>query len=335
MSGSLVLRPVRATEAGVVWDMLSAATDTVGMGSLPQTAAAAETLCDRSSRLTVELATGAHDARPGEVDRILFVLEDEGSVLGVTGCSFTTEIPNLGVRIETGEDGEGLIMRAVAQSWTRTELDSSYLAPSARGRGAGTLLSRGRFLFLHLISAQVPTAIVSHIRGMFDASGTAPFWEHFGARLAPQWETSVHAETALASNAAQLQQLAGRPIPLTPAVLDCLGRVNEASLPAFRTLAREGLRPTELFDPVDGGPTVAAALEDTHSGQHRRHGRLRTGGGDVDALVSTATRDGFTVTRTLVDSRDVDTVGVDPDAMTALGLAEDGLVVVAPLGPPT
>ncbi|GEM_PF-4116302 len=334
MSTSAVLRPVRSDEAGSIWDVLSDATDTVGMGSLPRSAAAAEHLCDASARLTTALATGTYVAHPGSTDRILLVLEDNDRVVGITGCSFKTEIPNLGVRIETGEDGAGLVMRAVAQPWTRTELDSSYLAAPARGQGLGTLLSRGRFLLLHLLSSQIPTTIVSHIRGMFDTTGAAPFWHLFGARIVPGWSTSVEAEAALAADPGELERLAGSSIRLTAPVLECLGRVNDDSLPAFRALASEGLRPTELFDPVDGGPTVTADLDATHSGRQRRHGRVAHGPTETDALVSTVTRDGFRATRCPIGDADSETVALDNAAMAALGV-DDGLVVASPLAEAT
>lgn len=332
---TLVLRPAVPADADALWLLLAASKgETVGMG-LPADGDAVADRCSETEATVVALATGRFRLGPQGRSRMLFVIADGDDVLGVTGCTFKVDYPNVAVGVETDRTGRGLTMHSASAPWTRTELDSSFLGAPARGRGAGTLLSRGRLMFLHLVAPQVPTTLVSHLRGRFDDTGSAPFWGHYGRHFMPQWPTSRHAEQALRDDPTQLAALSEWIHPLTADVLPSIGPVNEASLPAFRLLLREGLQPTGMFDPIDGGPTVVADLADTATARSRRHGRLdpamTTADGAVDALVCRAAIDSFRVVRTAVGIGDDELVGLPADAADSLGVIGGDLVVAAPL----
>lgn len=333
-SPAITLRPVALTDADELWKMLEAAPDTVGMGSLPSTFDRTEDLCRRSAEVLANLAAGSYQPTPGSVHRLVLVAEEPGGrVVGLTGCSFKHDVPNLGVRVETSLDGLGLAMHSASQPWTRTELDSSYLRPESRGAGHGAVLSRGRMMLLHLLAPQIPHSVVSHLRGMFDANGDAPFWGHFGHHFAGDWATSGQAEAALRSQPEQLSILADKSLPLEADVLEFLGRVNKASLPAFRALINEGLEPTELFDPVDGGPTVRAQLPDTVSHRLRIHGRadIQSTVNGPDSLVSTMTIGSFRVSRGRATSGEDGSVTIDEGTAFRLGVDSSRLIAAAPL----
>lgn len=339
MRSPAVLRPVRAADAETVWRLLAPSTpELIGMASLPRSPDAAEEVCRESGRTLADLAAGSFGIGPGSSRRLLFLAQQQaepgGHTLGLTGVTFKQDYPNLAVEVSTSRDGQGLVMVSSSAPWTRTELDSTFLAPAARGQGVGTLMSRGRFLFLHLVASQVPTAVASHLRGRFDTDGSAPFWRCFGAHLAP-WPTSVEAESALAADPALLDSLAGHRRPVTAEVLDSLGAVNAASLPAYHLLQAEGMRPNGMYDPIDGGPTVVADIGDTASGRLRRHGRARVGrpGPAIDALVSVAGIDRFRALRTeaATDSGEA-TITIEGPEAGALAVDHDGLLVAAPLG---
>ncbi len=330
----ILLRPVSVSDASEVWKILSDATDTDGMSSLPGSLAATEQLCGHSAELLAELAAGSYRPTTGAVDRLLLVAEHPNNgIVGLTGCSFKHGVPNLGVRVETSLDGLGLSMHSASQPWTRTELDSSYLKPEARGQGHGAVLSRGRLMLLHLLSSQIPTSVVSHLRGTFDDDGNAPFWRHFGHRFVPAWATSAVAEEALGRDPSELQQLAGKSSPVSADVLDCLGKVNHASLPAFRALISEGLEPTELFDPVDGGPTVRAELDQTVTRRLRIHGRAKilSEVDGPDSLIGTVSIGSFRLTRGRAAGGDDGTVVITEGTAYRLGVDSSRLVAAAPL----
>jgi len=348
-----ILRPVRSSDAEALWNLLAPAADElIGLSSLPNGLVDTVAACQASGATLADLAAGSFRVGEGGARRLLFLIEgpesgqaagDDGcptSVLGVTGVTFKQGYPNLAVEVATSADGMGLVMASSSLPWTRTELDSTFLGRQARGRGLGTVVSRGRFPFLHLVGSQIPTMVASHLRGRFDDDGSAPFWRCFGANLAP-WPTSTEAEAALARDPALLDTLAGHRRPLTAEVLESLGPVNAASLPAFHLLGLEGLTPNGMYDPIDGGPTLVTNLADTVSGRHRVHGRAAIaptgehrrsadGAVPVDALVSVAGIDRFRVARATILAEDR-TLTIDQATATALGVEADTLLTAVPL----
>ncbi|MFW2380849.1 MAG: arginine N-succinyltransferase [Acidimicrobiales bacterium] len=334
MSGSVVLRPVRSQDVDSMWKLLQAgAPDTVGMTSLPGSHEGTASLVEHSGRTLTALATGEFELPAGDHAHIVLVAIDNqsGEVLGTSGMTFKQDVPNLAVQVTTSLDGLGLTMRSSSDPWTRTELNAIYVGAAGRGRRLGTLLSRSRILFIHLVRSQTPATVASHLRGRFDPDGRAPFWQCFGARFTP-WSDSVEAESALAAGPEQIEQLADLVLPLTPTDLDSLGLVNSASLPAFRMLMKEGLRSNGMYDPIDGGPTVAANITETWSGRHRVHGPAVPGpGGDVDALVAVPSVARFASVRTDIRIDEESGIHVRADVAELLGLDHGALTTALPL----
>lgn len=345
ITGTL-LRPARAGDGQGLWDLLQPSqAEVIGMASLPGTLEASHQICEDTSKTVADLATGSFTMADGDTRRILFVAvertvdgnaeQTSEQILGLTGVTFKQAVPNLAVKVTTSKDGQGLIMSSSSQPWTRTELDSSFIGPTARGRRLGTLLSRGRFMLLHLVRSQVPQTVASHLRGRFDADGSAPFWRCFGAKFAPQWATSTEAEIALLEVPSRLVGLAGHRSPVTATVLESLGPVNDASLPAYHLLSAEGMVPNGMYDPIDGGPTVIVDLANTVTGRTRTHGRALVGGNpSTDALVSVATIDDFRVIRTDVGIPNSTEITVDEQAATVLGVTQHSLITAAGLVAP-
>ncbi len=336
---SAVLRPVRAHDHAALWALLAPARDElVGMVSLPSSADDARRRCHRSARTVADLAAGALRPSPGGSRSVLLVLEDgDGELVGVTGFSAKWEVPNFAVRIVTSPEGRGLCLAGQKQPWTCTELNATFLGPRARGRGHGTLLSRGRFLLLTLVADQVPPTLVSHLRGPFSPGGSAPFWEVFGRQVAPQWPTSMAAERALAAHPDRIEDLVEHSIEVEPRLLEIVGSVNRLSLPAFHLLMAEGLRPNGLFDPIDAGPTLAGPLTSTRTWRLRTPvavaapGTAPDDGAGLDALVATTSLDDFRVVRGRVGLT-TDGGTADGGAGTAPAIAEATTDVGAALG---
>ena len=345
MSDPVVLRPVRKDDADALWLLLKAGSDqTVGMTSLPVSYEATVARCAESAAVVTQLATGEFEFPTGTSATVLLAAfePESGEALGTAGMTFKNEVQNLAVQVTTSTDGLGLTMRSSSETWSRTELNAIYLGPNGRGRRLGTVLSRGRLLFLHLIRTQVPTTVASHLRGRFDADGQAPFWDSFCGQFCT-WATSTEAEDALERSPELISELSGRTLPLRPENLQTLGLVNQESLTAFVMLTHEGLLSNGLYDPVDGGPTVSAELTDTRTGRDRIHGRVIIVGADgprngpppkkpVDALVSVPAVANFAVVRTDIEIDDRGRIHIDGSAARALGIAEDALVTALPLG---
>lgn len=340
LGAGVILRPVRPDDAEGIWKILGpSSAELVGMTSLPRSADGAQSACASSNAVLADLAAGTFELSDGELASLLFVLveaTDDQQLFGLSGITFKQAVPNLAVRVVTSRDGLGLDMASSSAPWTRTELNSSFMAPSARGGGLSGLLSRGRLMFLHQVRRQTPSTVASHVRGRFDDDGSAPFWRCFGSHFAPKWENSMAAERALADDPSQLDELIGHRRPVTAEVLDSLGPVNRASLPAFRVLMREGLRPNGMYDPVDGGPTLVAELAATTTGRARTSGRARwcADPGQTDALVAVTSIDEFRVARMFVDVSGADTVGLTESDGATLGVSPGSLLAVAPIPKP-
>lgn len=306
----------------------------VGMTSLPAGPDDAMALCAASAHTTAALAAGAFEPEVGSSASVVFLLVMDGDVVGITGATFKLAVPNLAVEVVTSLDGAGLDMRSSSTPWTRTELNSSFLAPRARGAGSGRLLSRGRFMFIHQVSRQIPSTIASHLRGRFSSDGTAPFWYRFGDHVTSDWDDSVAAELALAADPSRLADFAGHRRPVTADVLDSLGPVNRASLPAFRLLMREGLRPNGMYDPIDGGPTLVAERDQTMTSKHRWHGRAVVVDEPADpsaALVAVTNVDRFRVTEAAIGLTDDGRIAISRGTASLLDIADDALLTASPL----
>lgn len=339
MNSTVVLVPARASDADGIWELLRGAqSETVGMTALPDSHSSAQRLCDHSAETLAQLATGSFQLADGDHRRLLFLAVDSltRTPLGVSGVTFKQSVPDLSVRVGTSADGLGLVMRSTSDLWTRTELNSSFLGVDARGRRVGTLLSRGRLVFLNLVRSQIPTTISSHLRGRVEADGHAPFWDRFGKKFAPQWSTSTDAELGLIADPSQLDLLAGHTLPLTAPVLESLGPVNAASLPAFHLLIREGLEPNGRYDPIDGGPTLIASIDQLTTKRNHRHGPAQVIAPEQaqneghDSLVSVTSVAEFRVTRCAAVVADP-TIGLTHEALTALGATEGTLLAASQL----
>ena len=126
-------------------------------------------------------------------NRLLFVAEAEGKILGISGI-----IPKLGVdrpfysfkrsRHARKASQHDLKVRYDTLQLTTdfddyTELASIFLAPEARGKGVGRLLSLGRLGFIHSHRERFEDRLMADIRGWVDEDGVSPFWEHLTSKF--------------------------------------------------------------------------------------------------------------------------------------------------------
>ena len=133
--------------------------------------------------------------------------------------------------------------------------------------------------------------------------------------------------------------MADRVLPLTASVLQSLGPVNAASLPAFHLLLREGLQPNGRYDPIDGGPTLMGSIDSLQTKIHHHHGPARVtemseSGGKSrvgrDALISVASVPDFRVTRGPVLVSET-SLGILPATAKALQVTDGTLLAVSTL----
>lgn len=333
-----VLRTVREHDVDSIHELLEAnRAELTGMISLPQTRSALVERVEHSVHTVARAAHAKLSVAPGRLalrqaaDPVLFVLTEGDRAIGVTGVTIDggTELSVLRVTLDDAADG--LALRLMVERLPRVELGATFLAPEARGTGAGSLLSKGRLLWLSHLVDQLPERLLSHIRGRIDGRGDSRLWDVFGAPV-----FGVNAASALGSasrmgRSCYLAPLVGATLPLSLASTVAIGRPHDASLPALRLLAREGLTPNGMFDPFDGGPTIVAWLRDTAVVRAATELRVAptTGRETTPALVSRPGITDFGAVSVGVDMDAPGCVALDDAARRALGADHGSLVLVS------
>ena len=208
-------------------------------------------------------------------NRLLFVAEREGTILGISGI-----IPRLGIdrpfysfkrsRHARKSSQENLSVRYDTLQLTTdfddfTELATIYLAPEARGTGVGRLLSLGRLAFIHANRNQFEDRLMADIRGWVNETGHSPFWKHLTSKFI---QTDFDKADRLSSGdgAFIAELLPSLPIMLNllpEKVGDCAGKPHDLSAGAMRLLMSAGFQDTDLCDIFDGGPAIRCNTDQT------------------------------------------------------------------------
>ena len=208
-------------------------------------------------------------------NRLLFVAEREGKVLGISGI-----IPRLGVdrpfysfkrsRHARKASQLDLSVRYDTLQLTTdfddyTELATIFISPEARGTGVGRLLSIGRLGFIHAHRDRFEAHLMADIRGWVDADGNSPFWEHLTSKfIQTDFDDADHHSSGDGGFIVEL--LPALPILLNllpPSVKECAGRPHDLSAGAMGLLMSAGFEETDICDIFDGGPAIRCRTDRT------------------------------------------------------------------------
>ena len=146
-----------------------------------------------------------------------------------------------------------------------SEVGGLFLHPGARAGGWGALIARSRYLFIKQHRARFGDRILAELRGVMDEAGNAPFWDGLAGRFFDM--TFPEADEF---NAVHGTQFIADLMPKTPIYVSLLSEQARAvmGLPhpsgraALRMLEEEGFTFDRYLDIFDGGPTVAAHIDD-------------------------------------------------------------------------
>lgn len=211
----------------------------------------------------------------GDANRLLFVVESDGDVMGISGI-----IPKLGLerpfysfkrsrharrssQLDMRIEYETLQLTTDFDGWS--ELASIYLAPEARGKGVARLLSLGRLCFIESHREMFNARIMSDIRGWVDEHGNSPFWDHLTSKfIATDFDI---ADRLSASDGRFIMEL----LPSLPILMNLLpedtrqsvGKPHDVSRGAMNLLMGAGFEETELCDIFDGGPAIQCRVDQT------------------------------------------------------------------------
>lgn len=228
------------------------------------------TTVPRSRERVDEYIAATHDFLAGDFDanRLLFVVERDGQVMGISGI-----IPKLGLerpfysfkvsrharrssQINLRVEYETLQLTTDFDGYT--ELASIFLSPEARGRGMARLMSLGRLCFIEAHQDLFAHRLMADIRGWVDDREVSPFWEHLTSKFI-QTDFDVADRLSASDGRFIMELLPTLPILtnlLPDAARICAGRPHEVSRGAMNLLMGAGFEDTELCDIFDGGPAI-------------------------------------------------------------------------------
>ncbi len=259
-----LFRPAIAEDIPAIFAFTSKADS--GLTTVPKTK---QTVTDYVSE-SLDFLAGKTSA-----NRLLFVAEREGRILGISGI-----IPKLGVdrpfysfkrsRHSRKASQLDLSVRYDTLQLTTdfddyTELATIFLAPEARGTGVGRLLSIGRLGFIHAHRDRFEDHLMADIRGWVDATGTSPFWKHLTSKfIQTEFDEADHHSAGEGGFIVELLPALPILMNLLPdGVAACAGKPHDLSAGAKKLLMAAGFEDTDLCDIFDGGPAIRCRTDRT------------------------------------------------------------------------
>ncbi len=220
----------------------------------------------------------------GKID--FFVLEDAGDVIGT--CAI---VPQVGIdqpfytydiqalHRKSKSLRKTVDLRVLNVRKTRhgpTEIGTLYLHPEHRQKGIGRFLSLSRFLYIALRPERYQETVIAEMRGVSDAEGRSPFWDHVGRHFFKM--EFEQADLLTSMDKTFLEEL----LPKTPIYIDLLpsdaqeviGKAHEHTQPALRMLEQEGFAMTHHVDLFDAGPQVSVRRKHIRTIKETRRARV-------------------------------------------------------------
>lgn len=290
-----VIRPVREGDLPAFRELRSLAGP--GFTSLQADDAALE------ARIAKSAATFAADlSEPGADQRYLLVLEHRASgalagVAAVKACVGETppfynfrvlRIAQSSAAANRRFDMEVLIL--VNEFTGCTEVGSLFVRPEHRVGGVGRMLAQTRYLLMAAAPQRFSPNVVSELRGVVDADGKSPFWEHLGRHFFRMSFPEADTMSAVTDNQFILDLMPKYPIYadlLPEPARAVIGKCHPAGEGALKLLQWEGFRYENVVDIFDGGPLVTAPRDSIRTfRESRRVPLVRGEGGTTRALIA-------------------------------------------------
>lgn len=220
-----------------------------------------------------------------------------------------------------------------------TEVGGLILEPAYRRhpQRCGKALSIARFSLISAHPERFEQQVIAEMLSPFVSPGRNLLWDAFGARFTGL--SYREADRLSAKNKQFIADLFPRdPVYATlfpDDVRSAIGQTHEAARAAARILEKIGFHPLDQVDPFDGGPYYGAARDAIRSVRERRELVLPgvpmagTGNGDVLALLTAESKQGFRSTVVPLDSEGSPTVS--RAHREALGVTAGDRVSITPL----
>lgn len=265
----IVIRPITQNDAEAFIDIAYHAS--IGMTSMPRNRELLQERVNDSER------SFAKQILQPEDEKYLFVLEDTntGAIGGTCGIIAKSkhETPLYFYRLEESTQPSAYpsaipktvpLMRVVHYYDSPSEICSLYLTPEFRRGGYGRLLSISRFLFIAAYPHRFDRILYASMRGHIDTNNISPFWEGIGRHfLDMEFETLMNLSDEDAINIPSALPAHPIYINLLPKdVQAAIGKTHAETYPALNMLMQEGFKLTDEIDVFDGGPNIAAEIQE-------------------------------------------------------------------------
>lgn len=149
-----------------------------------------------------------------------------------------------------------------------SEVGGLFLHPRERAGGLGLLLARSRYLFIRQHRARFGQRMLAELRGVIDEAGGSPFWDGLAGKFFGMNFQEADAFNAVHGNQFIADLMPKHPIytaMLPESARSVIGLPHPSGRAAMRMLENEGFRYEGYIDIFDGGPTMAANIDDIHS----------------------------------------------------------------------
>lgn len=145
-----------------------------------------------------------------------------------------------------------------------TEVGTLFVREGHRGNGIGRLTAQARYLLMATQPERFGEMILAELRGVVDAEGQTPFWDHLGRHFFRMDFTEADYLSATTNNQFILDLMPKYPVYvdlLPPEAREVIGRCHADGVGAMKLLEWEGFRFERVVDIFDGGPMVVAQRE--------------------------------------------------------------------------
>ncbi|MCU0891648.1 MAG: arginine N-succinyltransferase [Sandarakinorhabdus sp.] len=180
-----------------------------------------------------------------------------------------------------------------------SEVGGLFLHPDLRSSGLGRLLARSRYLFMAQHRPRFGRQVLAELRGVMDADGNSPFWDALGARFFGLSFPEADQFNAIHGNQFIADLMPKNPIYtalLPEAARAAIGQPHTSGRGALAMLEAEGFAFDNYVDIFDGGPTVAARIDDLKTVRGAREADITALTDDIEgtpSLVATGRLTGF------------------------------------------
>ncbi len=146
-----------------------------------------------------------------------------------------------------------------------TEVGSLFVSDELRGRGAGKLASKSRYLLVAADRSRFGDTMLSELRGVVDEKGDSIFFEHVTRPFFRMTFEEADRLSAATDNQFILDLMPQHLIYLDllpKGVQEVIGKTHPHGANALRLLEAEGFKYNRYIDIFDGGPLVSCAVSD-------------------------------------------------------------------------